>query len=51
METDPYAVQAKIAKLREQLTTTLDRPKQRDIRDKIHEEMEKLKALLGEHNG
>jgi len=51
METDPYAVQAKIAKLREQLTATLDRPKQRDIRDKIHEEMEKLKALLGEHNG
>jgi hypothetical protein len=51
MDNDPHAVRAKIAKLREELTATRDRSKQRDIRDQIHEEVEKLKALLGEHNG
>ena len=51
MENDPQAVQAKIVRLREELAATLDRPKQRDIRDKIREEVEKLKALIGEHNG
>ncbi len=51
MESDPYAVQAEIAKLREELTTTVDRVRQRNIRDKIREEVEKLKALIGEHNG
>jgi hypothetical protein len=50
MTDNPIVIEKKIADLRELMRCTLDRTKHAGIRERIMEELEKLKTLGGKEN-